>query len=178
MKPAIVVDEESPLKISPIQDKECGPWLEPKKAVADRKVFQCFILLLATSTILGQGLAAASAGFILPQIWDPQSGDSIQVSRETGSWFGKIYQFVLSTSGVVGGLGPSPNIWNNKNKCVLYKRAIKLCVRCSSRCPVTSPPSAAHLTVSLFLCSSKSNARGESRVRDGDEGVSERNERE
>ena len=50
-------------------------------------------------------------------------------------------------------------------------------------------PSKAHLTVSLFLCSSGSNARGKSRalegrrvnsksplrVRDGDEGVAERN---
>ena len=90
MKTAMV-DEESPLKISTIiQDKQCELWQEPKKVGADRKAFQCFILLLATSTILGQGLAAASAGFILPQIWDPHSGDSIQVSRETGSWFGKI----------------------------------------------------------------------------------------
>ena len=90
MKTAII-DEERPLKVSTIiQDKEREPWQEPKKVGADRKAFQCLILLLATSTILGQGLAAASAGFILPQIWDPQSGDSIQVSRETGSWFGNL----------------------------------------------------------------------------------------
>ena len=52
--------------------------------------------------------------------------------------------------------------------------------------------SAAHLTVSLYLCSSRSNARGESRalegrrvsskstsrVRDGDEGAAGMNERE
>ena len=57
---------------------------------------------------------------------------------------------------------------------------------------LTSAPSAPHLTVSLYLCSSGSNARGESRaregrrvsskspsrVRDGDEGVAGRKGRE
>ena len=57
---------------------------------------------------------------------------------------------------------------------------------------VTFTPSAAHLTVSLYLCSSRSNAQGESRalegrhvrskspsrVQDGDEGVAERNGRD
>ena len=56
----------------------------------------------------------------------------------------------------------------------------------------TSATSAAHLTASLYLCSSGSNARGELRalegrrvsskkplsVRDGDEGVDGRNRRE
>ena len=77
-------------------------------------------------------------------------------------------------------------------KCVFNKRTIKVCVSCCWRCPGTSAPSAAHLTVSLYLCSSGSNARGESRalegrrvsskspsrVRDGDEGVAGRNVRE
>ena len=43
-------------------------------------------------------------------------------------------------------------------KCVFYKRTIKVCVRCCLRCPGTFAPSAAHLTVSLYLCSSGSNA--------------------
>ena len=74
-------------------------------------------------------------------------------------------------------------------KCVFNKRTIKVCVSCSWRCPGTSAPSAAHLRVALYLCSSGSNARGESRalegrrvslkspsrVREGDEGVAGRN---
>ena len=77
------------------------------------------------------------------------------------------------------------------NKCVFYKRTTKVCVNCW-RCPGTSAPSTAHLTVSLYLCSSGSNAPGESRawegclvsskspsrVRDGDEGVAGRKRRE
>ena len=41
-----------------------------------------------------------------------------------------------------------------------------LCVSCCWQCPGTSKPRAAHLTVSLFLCSSESNTQGKSRVRD------------
>ena len=77
-------------------------------------------------------------------------------------------------------------------KCVFNNRTIKVCVSCCWRCPGTSAQSAAHLTVSLYLCSSGSNARGESRARegrrvssksplrvwDGDEGVAGRNGRE
>ena len=77
-------------------------------------------------------------------------------------------------------------------KCVINKRTIKVCVSCCWRCPGTSAHSAEHLMVSLYLCSSGSNARGElraregrrvsskspSRVRDGDEGVAGRNGRE
>ena len=63
-------------------------------------------------------------------------------------------------------------------KCVFNKRTIKVCVSCCWRCPGTSAPSTAHLTVSLYLCSSGSNERGELRVRDGDEGVAGRNGRE
>ena len=76
-------------------------------------------------------------------------------------------------------------------KCVFKKRTIKVCVSCCWRCPGTSVPSAEHMTTSLYLCSSGSNARGESRaregrrvsskspsrVRDGDEGVAGRNGR-
>ena len=74
-------------------------------------------------------------------------------------------------------------------KCVFNKRTIKVCISCCWRCPGTSAPRATHLKVSLYLCSSGSNARGESRaregrrvsskspsrVRDGDEGVAGRN---
>ena len=48
------------------------------------------------------------------------------------------------------------------SKCVFYKRTIKVCVSCCWLCPGTSAPSAAHLTVSLYLCSSGRNAQGES----------------
>ena len=82
------------------------------------------------------------------------------------------------------GLGPS-NICNNQHKCVFNKRTIKVCISCFWWCPGTYAPSMAHLTVSLFLCSSESNARGESRAKkspsrvwDGDEGVAGRNGRE
>ena len=57
-------------------------------------------------------------------------------------------------------------------KCVFYKRTTKVCISCCWRCPGTSAPSAPHLTVSLYLCSSGSNAR------DGDEGVAGRNGRD
>ena len=77
-------------------------------------------------------------------------------------------------------------------KCIFNKRTIKVCVSCCRRCPETSALSVPHLTVSLYLCSSGSNARGESRAREGrrvsskspsrvrdrDEGVVGRNGRE
>ena len=77
----------------------------------------------------------------------------------------------------------------NFSKC---KSTIKVCVSCCWRCPDTPATSEAHLMVSLYLCSSGSNARGESRARegrcvsskspskvwDGDEGVAWRNGRE
>ena len=73
-------------------------------------------------------------------------------------------------------------------KCVFNKRTFKVCVSCCWRCPGTSAASAALLIVSLYLHSSRSNSRGESkalegrrvsskspsRVRDGDEGVAGR----
>ena len=74
-------------------------------------------------------------------------------------------------------------------KSAFNKRTIRVGISCCWRCPGTSTLSSAHLTVSLFLYSSRSNARGElralerrhvsskslSRVRDGDEGVARRN---
>ena len=76
-------------------------------------------------------------------------------------------------------------------KCVFNKRTIKVCVSCFDG-GLGPPRLAAHLTVSLYLCSSGSNEQGESRarewrrvsskspsrVRDGDEGVAGRNGRE
>ena len=76
-------------------------------------------------------------------------------------------------------------------KCGFNKLTIKVCVSCCWRCPGTSAPSAPHLTVSLYLCSYRSNTRGESRalegrrlsskspsrVQDGDGGVAGRNGR-
>ena len=53
-------------------------------------------------------------------------------------------------------------------KCVFNKHTIKVCVSCFWRCPGTSAPSATHLTLSLYLRCSGSNARGKSRVHDGD----------
>ena len=55
-------------------------------------------------------------------------------------------------------------IWNTENKCVFYKRTIKVCVNCSWQCPGTSAPSATHLTVSLLPCSVESNVRGKLRA--------------
>ena len=50
-------------------------------------------------------------------------------------------------------------------KCVFNKRTIKVCVSYCWRCPETSAPITAHLTMSLYLCSSGSNPW------DGDERV-------
>ena len=66
----------------------------------------------------------------------------------------------------------------NVKRCVFNKRTIKVCVSCCWWCPGTSAPSEAHLTVSLYLSSSRSNARRKSRVKDGDEGVTGSNGRE
>ena len=77
-------------------------------------------------------------------------------------------------------------------KCVFNKRTIKVCISYFWHCPGTSASIASHLTMSLFLCSSGSNAQGESRalegrrvssrgpsrVWDGDQGVAGRNIRE
>ena len=77
-------------------------------------------------------------------------------------------------------------------KCVFSKRTIKVYISCFWQCPGTSAPSATHPLVTLYLCSSGSNAQGESRalercrvrskspsrVQDGDEGVAGRNGRE
>ena len=49
-------------------------------------------------------------------------------------------------------------------KCVFSKRTIKVCINCFWWCPGISAPSAAHLMVAFYLCSSGSNARGESRA--------------
>ena len=47
----------------------------------------------------------------------------------------------LRARGVISGgpRGPTtlPNIWNNKHKCIFYKRTINVCVNCSWRCPGT-----------------------------------------
>ena len=94
---------------------------------------------------------------------------------------------------VKGGQDPDKFQYNEK-KCVFNECTIKVCISCSLRCPGTSEPSAPHLTltVSLFLCSFASNAQAESRalwgncvsskipsrVREGDEGVAGKNNRE
>ena len=52
-------------------------------------------------------------------------------------------------------------------KCVFNKHTIKVCISCCWQCPGTSVPSPANLTVSLYLCSSGSNARGELRALEG-----------
>ena len=43
----------------------------------------------------------------------------------------------------------------------------RFCASCYWCCPGTSAPGVVHQTVSLYLCSSASNARGESRAREG-----------
>ena len=51
-------------------------------------------------------------------------------------------------------------------KCVFYQRTIKVRISFCWRCPGTSVASAAHLTVSLYICSSGSIAQCESMVWD------------
>jgi len=63
----------------------------------------------------------------------------------------------------IRGVAKGSNFW----KCVSNKRTIKVCVSCSWQCPGTSASSAAHLTVSLFLCSSGINAQWKSRALEG-----------
>ena len=96
-------------------------------------------------------------------------------SRQTGSNVqGTCHSKGLLTISVLSCLF----FYNQVYEEVFYTHKIKASFSYSWRCPGTSAPSAAHLTVSLYLCSSGSNARGESRVRDGDEGVAGRNGRE
>ena len=78
-------------------------------------------------------------------------------------------------------LPPDPQFWSltqfysvdfsksriRVKKCIFDKRTIKVGVSCSWRHPGTSAPSAAHLTVSLFLCGSGINAWGELRALEG-----------
>ena len=52
-------------------------------------------------------------------------------------------------------------------KCVFNKPTIKVCVSSFLWCPGTSGPSATHLTVSLFLGSSRNNTRGKSKTLEG-----------
>ena len=52
------------------------------------------------------------------------------------------------------------NFWKNEKMGIFNKRKIKVCSSCSLRRPGTSVPRAAHLTVSIFPCSSGDNARG------------------
>ena len=68
--------------------------------------------------------------------------------------------------GVIKGVsrGPCPPSFGKK---VFKRHTIKICFSCSECCPGTSMPSAAHLTLSLPLCSSGNNAQGEFRVLEG-----------
>ena len=52
-------------------------------------------------------------------------------------------------------------------KCVFNKRTIKVCVNCFCQCPGTCAPSATHLTLSLYICSSGSIAQVKSRAFEG-----------
>ena len=57
--------------------------------------------------------------------------------------------------------GKAPIYRNNQYNCNSNKNTIKVCVSCSQWCLGTSAPSAPHLMVSLYLCSSGSIASGE-----------------
>ena len=70
--------------------------------------------------------------------------------------FGCLQQLPPAAAATARGVTKGPG-----HKCVFYKRTIKVCVSCSWWCPWTSMLSAAHLSWSLFLSSSRSNARGE-----------------
>ena len=67
--------------------------------------------------------------------------------------------------------------FSEQQKQVHFKRTVKVCINCSWQCFGTSSLSTTHLTVSLFLCSSGSNALGESRLQGGEEEVAGRNRR-
>ena len=72
--------------------------------------------------------------------------------------------------------GPGPLFFGTtkilRTKILLFdKRKIKVCNSYSWRCPGTSVPSAPHLTVSLYLSSSGSNARGEEASRGPEKGA-------
>ena len=58
---------------------------------------------------------------------------------------------------------PPLHFCKNQIQFLFNNSTVKVCISCSWwRCPGTSAPSAPHLTVSLILCSFKSNAQGES----------------
>ena len=106
-----------------------------------------------------------------------QSQDFQAIHHQQGALQLLIFLYILYRGVIKGGLGPS-NIWISKIKWVFCKRAFRACVNCSWRFPGTSAPSAANLMVSTYLCSSGSNAQGESRVQDADEGIGRRIYRE
>ena len=61
---------------------------------------------------------------------------------------------------------PGPQFLEQK-RVSFYKRTIKVCVSWFWRCSWTSEPWAAHLMVSLYLCSSGSNTQGKSWALEG-----------
>ena len=68
--------------------------------------------------------------------------------------------YVLLIRGGPGGPGPTPNFQKDKNWFVFNKRTIKVCISWFWWCPGTSAPSASHMTLSSFFCSSRSNTQG------------------
>ena len=96
-----------------------------------------------------------------------QSRVALQSADVVFRWYLCVRRGVVCKGGrKQGGPGP-PTFGTTKNKCVLYRRTIQVCANCSWQCPGTSAPSAAHLMVFLYLCSLRSNARGEARAFEG-----------
>ena len=84
--------------------------------------------------------------------WPTQKGGDGQCSQEGRQ---KVWSLTQSYSVSVG-FSKSPIC---EEKCAFNKHTIKVCVSCSWPCSGTFAPSAPHLTVSLYLCSSETMSR-------------------
>ena len=63
--------------------------LEPSTTTINRKYHQALVILVANLNLISQGQSPGISGIVLPQLWNEDSTDTINVSRELGAWFGK-----------------------------------------------------------------------------------------
>ena len=65
------------------------PTVSTSGGAVSRKKYQTFVIFLASFGMLSLGHAAGMPGYALPQLLDPQSNDTLLLTMEQGSMFGK-----------------------------------------------------------------------------------------